>query len=145
MQLVQTLIPADHPNVGKLLSLFTGLTTLIGNGEISQSMSKMRLIANNAAGLWEEPILSQPALHYRIYGYIQRFATLISQQIYCRDKPTPRSLLAFSLHAYLWWLLVTYLSAHLGGVSTNSKRKASCRNHTQVHTNLNTHTHSHTH
>jgi hypothetical protein len=110
--------------------MFASLTTLVSNGEISASMSKMRRIINGAAFVCEGCVVADQRPTVRVFAYILRFASLVGQQIYSYEVPDARAKLAFELHTYLWWLLVTYLSADVGGkpdVKPNTKRF-----HTQV-------------
>jgi hypothetical protein len=110
------------------MSMFVGLQRLVSDGEISASMSKLRQIVNGAAILCESLIENDERVHVRVYAYMLRFASLVSQQIYSFEMPDTRSMLAFELHTFLWWLLVTYLSADIGGRVFARFR----RNHTQV-------------
>jgi ubiquitin C-terminal hydrolase len=127
LECVQGLVNINDPAVRKMLGMFAGLTTTISNGEIGMSMGTMREIACSCAHLWEKSILEHSETCKRIFAYIMRFASLVAQQIYSKEVPTARSLLAFEVHTYLWWLLTTYLSALNGGVSVRSRT----RNHTE--------------
>ena len=97
MSVWQTLIAKDTPAVTEFMSMFSSLSTLVGNGEIAASMSSMRHIINVAAALCETTVLGHVQYKVRVFAYILRFAIFVAQQIYSRPTVTPSGKLALSV------------------------------------------------
>jgi hypothetical protein len=126
---IEYLVPPSCPHFGEFKGYYQGLEGLTTSGEVCASFNRVRKIASVGAYLLVPAVLDSPQLGKRKYAHLLTFYALLSQHVYSRAELSGKSLLRGAFYGFMVWLMMTYLSARVGGRTLPSGKH---KNHTQT-------------